>query len=137
MIDYKNENEYKKSVRDGLRAVGFSVQFHEDKFSSFIPDISIAGLGADGWVEVKYAHKVPGCLGDIRHFTMGQERWLRERGLMGSGHCYLLLGTPTGHFLFPWTLFPDARHSGLAGVPGYPTISSVCAVLASRFRQRP
>jgi hypothetical protein len=43
------------------------------------------------------------------YFTKGQERWLMDHGRAGSGHCYLLVGTPTEHALIRYDALPGLR----------------------------
>ena len=93
------ELEYKRSVADALRTMGWNIEEHEDKVRNFIPDLSFGAHGFDGWIEVKFADRVPKTgLRSIKHYTKGQEDWLIDRARAGSGHCYLLLGTGAGHY---------------------------------------
>lgn len=107
MID--SEREYKAVVCNGLRALGWSIQWHEDKYANYIPDVSFGAHGIDGWIEVKFRREPPKTLGHISHYTIGQEDWLIERGQRGSGACYLLVGTGAGHLLLPHSALRNAR----------------------------
>ena len=104
-----NELEYKNKIVAALSAQGYKVQRHEDKHENFIADLSFSGNYVDGWIEVKYCARVPRSLHAIEHWTKGQEDWLRERGSVGSGHCYLLVGTPKLHVLWHYGLLFRAR----------------------------
>lgn len=120
-----NEQEYKKLVMGILRAKGWKMQEHEDAYRNFIPDVSFGALGVDGWIEFKYTphpHKTLGC---IRHYTKGQENWLIERGLSGSGHCYLWIGGEHEHYILKWDVLRRAR-----SMP-WSDLSHVCLVCAS------
>lgn len=92
-----------------LGARRFETQAHEDKHERFIADVSFSGNFVDGWVEVKWCNKVPKTLDSIDHWTKGQENWLFNRGCKGSGHCYLLVGTPTMHVLWKFGMLAQAR----------------------------
>lgn len=95
------EADYKLAVMIALEGVGFKCQAHEDRLTKYIPDMSFAGHGVDGWVEVKYHEQAPRSLVDIHHWTPGQQQWLEDFGRVGSGHCYLLVGIGGGHH-FMW-----------------------------------
>lgn len=94
------ELDYKHELVKLMRGCGFRVQEHEDMISKFIPDLSFSGAGIDGWIEIKYCEKAPKSLGSIPHYTYGQQEWLTSRGAVGGGHCYLLVGTPIGNFMW-------------------------------------
>lgn len=101
-MSWQNEKAYKLDVKAALEARGYVMQMHEDKYENFIADLSMSGNFVDGWIEVKYCKRTPVKLASIKHYTMGQRNWLVQRGRAGSGHCYLLVGTPTLHLLIPW-----------------------------------
>lgn len=132
-----NEIEYKRLVTNGLRYHGWDVQWHEDAYENFIPDISFGAHGHHGWIEVKFVQKPPKTIGGIKHYTKGQEDWLVTRGEAGAGRCYLLLGTGAGHLLLPHTSLRNARIatyiaaqslSGALWVPGRPeVVGTLCA----------
>lgn len=103
------EIEYKKKVFMGLMAQGWDVQFHEDSVSNFIPDVSMGGHGVDVWIEVKYEEHPPKKISDIKHWTRGQEKWLKDRGRSGCGFCYLLIGSGHEHMLFRWNTLNNIR----------------------------
>jgi hypothetical protein len=103
------ELEYKHRIIGVMGALGFDVQAHEDKLYNFIPDLSFAFGGRDGWIEVKYAQRPPKTLGSISHYTYGQQQWLIDRGANGSGSCFLLVGTPDHNFLWRWDALATAR----------------------------
>jgi hypothetical protein len=99
------ETDYQKEFQDNLAMIGWPSQSHRDMHSRYIPDVSFSGNGTCGWVEVKYQNKIS-SLGKIKHYTKGQEEWLIDHGRIGTGNCFLLVGTPAGHSLFRW----DALH---------------------------
>lgn len=103
------ELNYKKRVASALSGINWSTQFHEDKIEKYIADMSWSANFVDGWFEVKYCARAPKTLGSIDHWTIGQERWLIERGRKGAGHCYLLVGTPNMNALLAWNFLADAR----------------------------
>ncbi len=105
-----NELDFKRHLIVALTARGFVCQPHEDRYVNFIPDLSLSGFGFDGWLEVKYREKEPKTLNAIDHWTKGQEQWLCDRGEAGSGHCYLVVGTPSGCFVWNWSQLLAARH---------------------------
>jgi hypothetical protein len=104
------ELEYKHNVMDLLKGLKFKVQAHEDKISNFIPDLSFSFARRDGWIEMKYLNRAPKTLDAIGHYTHGQQEWLTTRGAVGSGHCYLWVGTPNAHFLWRWSDLGAIRH---------------------------
>lgn len=104
------ELEYKRLLLERLRARGWHCQEHEDRQELFIPDLSIARVGIDAWVEVKYRDKLPPTLNSMKHWTKGQEDWLVNRGRTGSGHCYMLLGVPGHHYLWWYGSFSIVRN---------------------------
>jgi hypothetical protein len=103
------ELDYKHDVISILRGMGWNVQAHEDMIEKFIPDLSFGSARQDGWIELKYVNKLPKSLGAIPHFTHGQQEWLIKRGMKGSGHCYLLVGSPDGHFIWRWSALGAVR----------------------------
>lgn len=107
---WANETDYKRDFAEALRYHDCVTQEHEDKIANFIPDLSIAGAGIDGWIEVKYCGKVPGTLDSIKHYTMGQQDWLIQRGRAGSGWCFLLVGTPELHVLWRFGSLASVRN---------------------------
>jgi hypothetical protein len=112
-----NESDYREVIVGALGGIGADVQRHEDYMGNYVPDVSYAMHGFDGWLELKYVNKLPRSLGSIRHYTAGQEQWLIKRGLRGSGHCYLLVGTPDTHAVFHWSVLRGARNLPLEQVP--------------------
>lgn len=104
-----NEQDYKVDAMGILRALGWKTQHHEDMLVKFIPDVSFGFAGVDGWIEMKYADKTPRSLGSIPHYTHGQQDWLISRGSKGSGHCYLWVGTPLGHYVWRWSTLSKCR----------------------------
>lgn len=96
------EDEFKARLIAAFSFEGVFTQEHEDKDSNFIPDLSFAGKGKDGWIEVKYCPETPAKLSSIRHYTRGQELWLRNAGMNGSGYCFLVVGTPDVHAAWRW-----------------------------------
>ena len=110
------EQEYKRAVANALRTMGWSIQEHEDRQASFIPDLSFGAYGVDGWIEVKYRDRMPPLgLGSIRHYTKGQEDWLIDRAAAGSGQCYLLLGTAHGSYAWHHSALRNARAATWVG----------------------
>jgi hypothetical protein len=103
------EADYVKKIKNCMLAIGWVPQDHQDKVWNFIPDLSFAGQRAEGWMEVKWANTDPVSLGALRHWTHGQEEWLRTRGRVGSGNCYLLLGTSKANYLWRWDVLDKVR----------------------------
>lgn len=107
------ENEYKRKVMLAMYAGKFRVQAHEDRISRNIPDLSFAGHGCDGWIEVKHLSALPHRFfptGD--YFTFGQQRWLEEMGQIGNGYCFLLVGIGAispKFALFRWSVLRNLR----------------------------
>lgn len=98
---YKTEQAYKLAVMLALEGAGYRCQAHEDKHSKYIPDVSFSGNYVDGWIEIKYCpDKPPKSLGDLEHWTKGQEQWLLDHHKVGSGHCYLLVGVRDANYLW-------------------------------------
>lgn len=112
---YTNEHAFKKEVIDRMKPMGWLMQEHEDMYKKFIPDLSFAAHGKEGWIEVKYLKTQPKSLNDIKHYTIGQQEWLIERGMRGCGHCYLLVGVQDrGIFLWKWSTLRQVRKDGWA-----------------------
>lgn len=86
------EQQFKLDVMLALEGRRFKCQAHEDRHTKYIPDVSFSGNYVDGWMEVKFCTRAPATLGSLKHWTKGQEQWLRDMGRAGSGHCYLLVG---------------------------------------------
>lgn len=80
-------------VAMGLHALGFHTQFHEDQSSTGIPDMSYGFQSTNGWIETKWK---------TIKLEPQQPRWLEARSQAG-GHCFLLLGIPTGWQLIEWS----------------------------------
>lgn len=118
MSQLQLERDYKRSVTSALLFHGIITQEHEDKVSNFIPDLSFSGYGHHGWIEVKWCETLPKTLDGIKHWTLGQEQWLIDRGDKGARTCFLLVGCPTGHYLLESAVLADARwlniHAALA-----------------------
>jgi len=110
-----NELKYKHEIMSVLVGLGFDVQAHEDTISNFIPDLSFAYAGADGWLELKYLAALPKTLGSIPHYTYGQQKWLEDRGAHGSGNCFLLVGSPDASFLWRWEVLKWVRDMSWSG----------------------
>ncbi len=123
-----NEGQYQKDVIAALEARGWAVQAHNDE-ANFIPDLSFSANYVDGWIELKWADKLPKTLGSIKHWTKGQEEWLSKRGRAGSGHCYLLLGTPKLHVLWRWTELARVRNMQMTAFPKAP----ICALTLAKL----
>jgi hypothetical protein len=87
-----DEHAYVERIAMALRSLGFDTQRHEDKNENFIPDLSYAIGGHDGWIEFKFMECDPGSLSTIKHYTRGQMNWLSRRGSNGAGRTYLWLG---------------------------------------------
>lgn len=103
------ELEFKRDLIQALQFIDWTVQAHEDRISSYIPDLSFSGKGVDGWIEVKYLNEPVKSLDDIPHWTSGQEGFLVSRGQVGSGHCYLVVGTPIGIGVWKWNTLSRVR----------------------------
>lgn len=106
-------NEYKSRVAAALEARGWAMQAVEDSQCRYIPDLAFSANGVGGWIEVKFCQSVPTNLDAIKHYTKGQEMFLRRHGEKGSGHCYLLVGIahPETHVLVRWDALKEARLS--------------------------
>lgn len=118
------EGEFKTGLMNALAYEGYISQRHEDRYENFIPDLSFSGHGVDGWVEIKSCTECPDTLNDLKHWTRGQEEFLRLHGPKGSGHCYLVVGTPDGIWAWRWDSLSHVRnmewdaairHSKIAG----------------------
>lgn len=109
------EKDYKRRVTQALLFHGWLVQEHEDKFGNFIPDLSFSANRTGGWIEVKYCDPEPVCLDMIPHWTRGQEHWLYDHGRAGTGHCYLLVGTPDDNFLWRYSELRATRVQSFRG----------------------
>jgi hypothetical protein len=109
MTTWRDEKEYKRDFAEAMRYYGMQTQEHEDKFANFIPDLSFANGGIEGWIEVKYCHDMPKTLDSLEHWTAGQEQWLVERGRAGTGWSFLLVGTPQIHALFRYGCLSSVR----------------------------
>lgn len=103
------ELEFKRDLIQTLQFIDWVVQAHEDRISSYISDLSFSGRGVDGWIEVKYINEPVKILDDIPHWTKGQEDFLVSRGQVGSGHCYLIVGTPNGIGVWKWDVLSRVR----------------------------
>jgi hypothetical protein len=139
------ESDYKRLITNALTAMGWDIQWHEDAFVKYIPDISFGAHGIDGWIEVKFKQDPPKRIGDIKHYTKGQEDWLRKRGAVGAGRCYVVLGTGVGHLALPHTSLSNARTAtyiaaqslpGALWAPGPPEfVAGFCQQLDHRIRR--
>ena len=114
-----NETEYKVLLLGMFHHMGWEAERHEDKQVNFIPDMSFAGHRTDGWMEVKWCEKDPVSLGALEHWTKGQEQWLYDRGRAGSGHCYLLVGTPRRHILWRYDSLGSIREQSFEAALHY------------------
>jgi hypothetical protein len=96
---YKDEAEYQRRLVLALQGFGIRTQVHDRcAGTNDVPDLSFAGCGKDGWIEVKYLPAgVPKMVHDIKHFTQGQKDWLMDFSKAGSGFCYLWIGAPNQH----------------------------------------
>lgn len=103
------EADYSKMVIANMEARHWHVQAHEDRFSNFIPDLS-AARRKHMWIELKWCQDPPLKLGNIRHWTQGQEDWLIKRQAAGGSQCFLLLGTPRRHYLWNADVLARVRH---------------------------
>lgn len=119
----KDEGDYKLMLMLALEGRRYKCQAHEDKFTKYIPDVSFSGNYVDGWLEVKYCPRIPTSLGKLDHWTKGQEQWLRDFGTRGSGHCYLLVGTPRMHAMWSWQTLATVRDLPWKKALGYVCIS--------------
>jgi hypothetical protein len=102
IFTFSDEDEYRDALIREMRNRGWHVQRHEDRFASYIPDLSYAGDGRDGWLEVKFCTRVPVTLSGLRSLTMGQLNWLKQRRMYGGTRCSIAIGTPDGYgYLVP------------------------------------
>lgn len=104
---FKDEGEYQRRLILALQGFGIRTQVHDRcAGTNDVPDLSFAGCGIDGWIEVKYLPDgVPTSAHDIGHFTQGQRNWLTGTAKAGSGHCYLWIGAPNRHV---WLRYPSS-----------------------------
>jgi hypothetical protein len=118
-----NEAKYRKELVRLLAERGCEVQAHEEMHFNYVPDVSIAANGRDGWIELKYLQAAPKTLGHIDHYTKGQEQWLIKRGEAGCGSCFLVVGTPDIHVIWRWDSLKKIRNIpwGAAVARGVPT----------------
>lgn len=107
---FKDEAEYQRRLVLALQGFGIRTQVHDRcAGTNDVPDLSFAGYGIDGWIEVKYMPGgVPDSVHDIKHFTQGQKDWLTNAAKSGSGFCYLWVGAPNQHVWIHPALFDDA-----------------------------
>lgn len=110
---FKSEADYQNHLIDNLESLGWVMQVHDDKVRRFIPDLSFAANGVDGWIEVKWLKQIPKTIGHIDHFTRGQEDWLKIRGRSGSGHAYLWIGSAERH----WVVHHSALGRDFRSIP--------------------
>lgn len=135
------ELDYKRDLVTALIFHSFDMQVHEDKHSNFIPDLSFAHGGVEGWIEVKWCDEPPPTLDSMKHWTAGQEDWLRNRGRAGGGHCYLLVGTPKLHVLWKYGALAEVRRASWthavsrATLKEY-TLSSLSHAMSESLRRR-
>lgn len=100
---FKNEDSYRDRIALCLNSFGIETQVHNDSGYAGVPDLSFAGKGADGWIEVKYMPGgIPSRIPEIKHFTSDQRNWLNAMGTTGSGFCYLWIGSPGRHVFINW-----------------------------------
>lgn len=134
------ELDYKHNISELLIGLGWSTQPHEDMISNFIPDLSFGYFGSDGWIEVKFLNKIPKSLGSIPHYTYGQQNWLIKRGRMGSGRCYLWVGTPGQHYVWRWDQLQGVRDLPWADATALAmsrdTIAGMCRAMTAVVQQR-
>lgn len=105
-----NEADFSKAIQTAMNYLGWECQSHEDKISNFIPDLSFSANKMDGWMELKWCNEEPGTLNSIDHWTKGQEDFLTRRGKVGSGLCFLVLGTPKQVYAWKWDKLARVRH---------------------------
>lgn len=123
---YPSEGRYQRELVSALVYFGFDVQVHNDVGWPSVPDLSFSGHGFDGWVEVKYIRSgMVECPADIDHFTAGQKNWLNRHGKSGSGHCYLIVGSPGNHQILKHGDWSKMKFSKT----GHPTVGAVARAL--------
>jgi len=123
---YTGEAEYQRELVLVLEYYKLKVQVHNDVGWPSVPDLSFSGYGTDGWIEVKYLPLgMVRCPSDIGHFTEGQKNWLNRHGKVGSGHCYLLVGSPGDHQILRYGDWGKMKFAE----KGHPTVGAVgCAL---------
>lgn len=138
-LSYRDEAAYKNALVDAFHYLGWEAQRHEEKVANHVPDLSFSGNKKDGWIEVKWCDRDPVSLQSLQHWTRGQEQWLYDRGRVGSGHCYLLVGTPRRHILWRYDVLATVRGQTFESALHYafiiePAMVELCATLKSRVR---
>lgn len=83
----------------GLEFYKFHTQWHEDRYSLGIPDVSYGRDGINGWIEFKW---------EKTQFERSQPRWLRDRALAG-GHVFVLTGDKSGMTLIEFSSLITVR----------------------------
>jgi len=142
-VEFTCENEYRDAIVAAMTVKGWILQVHSDENCRYIPDLSFSGNRTGGWIEVKYCKQMPETLNHIDHYTKGQELWLRGHGAVGTGYCYLLVGSPSEHILVRWDALKEARHLPLValpfrllGVTSTPTWQDMCTFLNRHITAR-
>jgi hypothetical protein len=111
-------------IRDDVfKGKGFHVERVENKASLGTPDVSWAGGGKEGWIELKWVARWPVKGGPLAldHFTPQQRLWLTKRCLAG-GRADVLLGVGSDDFL----LFSGATAARVLGKLEYSALLSLC-----------
>lgn len=96
------EKIFKADVTNYLNIIGFDTQYHEDKQSVGIPDMSYGYANVNGWVEFKH--------GPRAKWRPRQKKWLEKRGKAG-GRCFLIwcpsITKSSVFYVVPWFCLPD------------------------------
>jgi hypothetical protein len=110
MSERKPEQKFRDYVRDIMHGY-WHYEWHEDRYSSDIPDLSYAIGGVCGWIEFKVIKKFPKfprrTVIKIPKLTVGQRRWLKGRRDF-SPNVYLMVKVedPVRYYIFnTWEAF--------------------------------
>lgn len=117
-----------------LRDAGFDVQRHEDAYSAGIPDLSFAGRGVDGWIELKAVASwpvrfaTPVRLDRDRVKIARQVGWLEQRAAHGAARCFILAKVAG-----EWLLFREGLRRLVDGLPS----DELCRLASHHWAERP
>lgn len=96
------EAALRRYVREGLAVRGVLTCHHEDALNAGVPDLSYAGNGRHGWIELKSLVAWPTretTIVRMARYSDAQRQWLRLRW-EAAGHTWMLLRAGRDHLLF-------------------------------------